>query len=71
MLTNSSTFFYEIISDCLPHKSSDGENLYVLNKQFIKGYFNHNNNTFYESKHYNPTKILDAFEQRAKNIQKI
>lgn len=69
LLKNTNSFFYEVLSERLPEKSADGEYLYILDKQFIKGYYNQKTNTYFKNKHFNPTLNLDVFEKRMQDIK--
>ncbi|OFX53612.1 MAG: hypothetical protein A2046_14040 [Bacteroidetes bacterium GWA2_30_7] len=68
LLKNTVFFFYEVISTLESELSQDGESVFVLNPQFVKGYYIHEKKIGIINPLYNPNNDLPEFEQ---NLQRL
>lgn len=70
LLKNHSLYFYEVLSDLSPDLSSDGEQVFILNKQFIKGFYQQSTKKYYINPYFNPEQDLDKFYTNFKSLSK-
>lgn len=59
----------QILTEQTPVKDDEGDETYILPKQFIKGYFNYLDGTIVENPNYDCNYHSDIFEENLKNLK--
>lgn len=68
LLKNTIYFFYEVLSTVEPELSQDGESMFVLHPQFVKGYYDHEKKIGIINPKFNPTNDLPEFQQNLQDL---
>lgn len=68
LLKNTIYFFYEVLSTVEPELSQDGESMFVLHPQFVKGYYDHEKKIGVINPKFNPTNDLPEFQLNLQDL---